>query len=203
MKKMNTLQVKIAPRIAAFFFVAGTMVAGPRTVLAQELHSFELGANYNLIHTNAPPGGCGCFSLQGGSIWGSYDLSRNFSLVGEAAVQRSANTGVLGQSLLLTSFTIGPQYTWTANGRFQPFGQVLIGGVHAGGSFAPGAGGFPGSAHSVAVLAGGGLIIGLNRHFWLRVFQADYYLTHFANGVNNHQNNLRISAGLLVRFGEK
>jgi F420-0:gamma-glutamyl ligase len=36
----------------------------------------------------------------------------------------------------------------------------------------------------------------LKRHFSLRAFQADYYLSHFANGVNNHQNNLRIGVGL-------
>jgi outer membrane immunogenic protein len=108
--------------------------------------------------------------------------------------------GVSGQSLVLTSYTVGPRYALAKHHHFQPFGQLLVGGVHAGGSFAAGAGGFRGSANSVAVLAGGGLDLVLNRHFSLRTFQADYYLTHFSNGVNNHQNNLRISAGVFFRL---
>ena len=204
MKKMKTLlRAKFAQRLAAFFFVAGTMFTSPNRVLAQEPRSFEIGANYNFVHTNVPPGGCGCFSLEGGSVWASYGFTQTFSAVGEVAVQHSSNVGGSGQSLLLTSYTIGSRYTFATRGRFQPFGQVLVGGVHAGGSFAPGAGGFPGSSNSVAVLAGGGLNFGLNRYLWLRAFQADYYLTHFANGINNHQNNLRISAGFVVRFGDK
>jgi hypothetical protein len=35
----------------------------------------------------------------------------------------------------------------------------------------------------------------------LRAFEADYYLTRFDNGVNDHQNNLRIAAGVIIRLG--
>jgi hypothetical protein len=49
--------------------------------------------------------------------------------------------------------------------------------------------------------AGGGLDIGLTRHIAVRAFEADYYLTRFDNGVNDHQNNLRIAAGVVIRFG--
>jgi hypothetical protein len=34
----------------------------------------------------------------------------------------------------------------------------------------------------------------------VRLIEADYLVTTFDNGVNNHQNNLRIGAGLVVRF---
>ena len=49
--------------------------------------------------------------------------------------------------------------------------------------------------------AGGGLDISLTRRIALRALEADYYLTRFDNGVNDHQNNLRIAAGVIVRFG--
>jgi hypothetical protein len=49
--------------------------------------------------------------------------------------------------------------------------------------------------------AGGGLDIGLTRHIAVRAFEADYYLTRFDNGVNDHQNNLRIDAGVVIRLG--
>lgn len=37
---------------------------------------------------------------------------------------------------------------------------------------------------------------------WLaiRPFQADYFLTQFTNGANNRQNNLRLSAGVVLRL---
>jgi len=156
MKKMKSLlQGKLAHGLAAFFLLSGTMLLGPSNALAQESRSFDIGANYTFVHTNAPPGGCGCFSLQGGSAWGSYGFTQTFSVVGEVAVQRSVNVGVSKQTLRLTSYTTGPRFTWSKHHRFQPFRQMLVGGVHAGGSFAPGAGGFPGSANSVAVVAGG------------------------------------------------
>jgi hypothetical protein len=37
----------------------------------------------------------------------------------------------------------------------------------------------------------------------VRLIDADYLLTTFDNGSNNHQNNLRISAGVVVHIGEK
>ena len=37
--------------------------------------------------------------------------------------------------------------------------------------------------------------------FALRLVEADYFVTTFANGVNDHQNNLRLSFGVVARFG--
>ena len=53
------------------------------------------------------------------------------------------------------------------------------------------------------MVAGGGFDVGITRHLAARAFEADYYLTHFSNGLNDRQNNLRISAGIIFRFGEK
>lgn len=39
-------------------------------------------------------------------------------------------------------------------------------------------------------------------HWSLRVAEAGYLLTTSSNGLNDHQNNLRISSGLLDRFGK-
>jgi outer membrane immunogenic protein len=37
----------------------------------------------------------------------------------------------------------------------------------------------------------------------LRALEADYYRTQFPNGLNDRQNNLRLSAGVIFRFGER
>jgi peptidoglycan-associated lipoprotein len=85
--------------------------------------------------------------------------------------------------------------------RFKPFAQVLFGGAHASGSLAPGSASISGSPNAFAMTGGGGLDIGLTEHILLRAIQADYYLTHFDNGVNTRQNNFRIGAGLVIHFG--
>jgi hypothetical protein len=47
---------------------------------------------------------------------------------------------------------------------------------------------------------GGGLDLRVNRRFSVRLAEVDYLLTTVHNDTNNHQNNLRISAGAILRF---
>ena len=46
----------------------------------------------------------------------------------------------------------------------------------------------------------GGLDLRVNPRFSIRLVEADYLLTTFDNGSNNHQNNLRVSAGVVIHF---
>jgi hypothetical protein len=60
-----------------------------------------------------------------------------------------------------------------------------------------------GSANAGAAFAsnlGGGFDLNLNRRFSIRIIEADYLVTTFNNGANNHQNNTRISAGVVIHF---
>jgi peptidoglycan-associated lipoprotein len=172
-----------------------------RPALAQDGSRVDVGVDYNYVRTNLPAGGCGCFALNGGSGWAAFNFSRSLGIVGEIASQEASNISSTGADLTLTSFLAGPRYRRRVAGRFAPFIQLLLGGAHAGGSLAPGSSGLPGSANAFAMIAGGGLDIGLTRHIALRAFEADYYLTRFDNGTNDHQNNLRIAAGVIIRFG--
>jgi outer membrane immunogenic protein len=160
----------------------------------------ELGINYNYVRANAPPGGCGCFSMNGGNAWASYDFTKSFSAVAEFSAQHAGNISATGEDLTLFSYLFGPRYTLRKSDRWLPFGQVLLGGAHASGTFEPSLTGGSGSFNSFSMVAGGGLDISVNSHIGLRAFEGDYYLTQFPNGVNGRQNNLRISAGLVLRF---
>jgi hypothetical protein len=51
----------------------------------------------------------------------------------------------------------------------------------------------------MAVLAGGGLDIPMNRHVVIRAIQGDYLRTQLPNGEGNQQNLLRLSAGIVLR----
>ncbi|MGD0348576.1 MAG: cell envelope biogenesis protein OmpA, partial [Terracidiphilus sp.] len=83
----------------------------------------------------------------------------------------------------------------------QPFGQVLVGIAHSSGTLVQGSNSAttnPGAAFASNL--GGGLDLNTTRRFSIRLFEADYLVTTFNNGTNNHQNNLRIGAGVVVHF---
>jgi peptidoglycan-associated lipoprotein len=165
-----------------------------------EKSALEFGADYNYVRANGPPGGCGCFSMNGGNVWAGYRLSDSFSAVAEFSAQQAGNINGSGEDLTLFSYLFGPRYTLRKSERWLPFGQVLLGGAHASGSFEPSLEGGSGSFNSFSMIAGGGLDIDVTRRVGVRVAEVDYYLTRFPNGVNGRQNNLRISAGFFFRF---
>jgi outer membrane immunogenic protein len=107
-----------------------------------------------------------------------------------------------GYSLTLSTFTVDARYfPRTGHSHVQAFGQVLVGLVHSSGTLVGGSN--PGAANAGAAFAAnicGGLDLKANRSFAIRLIEADYLVTTVDNSSNNHQNNLRISAGVVVRF---
>lgn len=174
--------------------------ARAQTYEARDSARLEIGFDYNYVRANGPPSGCGCFSMNGGNAWIGLPLGHHFSAVAEFSGQYADDVNATRSDLTLYSYLFGPRYTPWDSSRFRPFGQALVGGAHASGTFQPNASGGSGSSNAFAVAAGGGVDIGVMRHFALRAIEADYYLTRFPNGVNGHQNNLRISAGFILRF---
>jgi peptidoglycan-associated lipoprotein len=192
----------LTKRLALLLVAPGFGLMAPWPAVAQGRSLVDAGVAYNYVRSNAPAGGCGCLSLNGGSGWVGFNFTRSIAIVGELSSQHASGISGTRADLTLTSFLVGPRYTLTRTGHLAPFVQLLLGGAHAGGTLAPGGSALSESANAFAFTAGGGLDIGLTRHIALRAFQADYYLTHFDNGINNRQNNLRIAAGVIFRFGE-
>jgi peptidoglycan-associated lipoprotein len=144
--------------------------------------------DYSYLRSNAPPGDCGCFNLNGGSATFAWTLKPegHFALVGDITAAHAGSISSSGYDLTLSSYTVGARYRFKVpQPSLQPFGQLLVGIAHSSGSL------------------GGGLDLRANRRFSVRLVEADYLLTTFDNGTNNHQNNLRVSAGVVMHFGEK
>jgi outer membrane immunogenic protein len=160
----------------------------------------ELALTYTFVHANAPPGGCGCFSLNGGSAEFAWPAgSRGFALAGDVTVGHANSIGSSGASLTLSSFTAGVRYSPPLKRtRFQPFGEVLAGYGHISGSLTQRQ--TTSSSNGFAANLGGGLDAHLNQRLSLRLIEADYLVTTFDNGSNNHQNLLRLSTGIVLRF---
>jgi peptidoglycan-associated lipoprotein len=169
-------------------------------------YRMELAAGYTYLHSNAPPGGCGCFNLNGGNATFAWPvMSGRFALVGDFTIAHAGTVSTTGNSLTLSTYTAGGRYLpRLSHSPIQPFGQALIGLAHAGGTLVQGAN--PGAANAGAAFAaniGGGADLKATPRVSVRLIEADYWLTTFDNGSNNHQNNLRISSGIVVRFGER
>ncbi len=168
------------------------------TAQAQDLPQVDVGIDYNYVRTNAPPGGCGCIALHGADGWVAFHFTHSIAIVGQVSGQHASNIEGTGADLTFTSFLAGPRYSFNVTRRVVPFAQVLFGGAHVSGSL-PGAS-LVGSSNAFAMTIGGGFDIGLSPHFAVRAAQLDYFMTRFPNGINDRQNNLRLSAGIVLRF---
>jgi peptidoglycan-associated lipoprotein len=164
----------------------------------------ELALEYSYLRSNAPPGGCGCFNLNGGSATFAWTLRPGgaFALVGDVTAAHQGSISTSGYSLTLSSYTAGARYRLKLRQpSWQPFGQVLIGLARSSGSLVQGQNSATSNAGAAfAANLGGGLDLRANRRFSFRLVEADYLVTTFNNGTNDHQNNLRLSTGVVVRF---
>ncbi len=163
----------------------------------------ELAVAYNYERSNVPPGGCTCFGLNGGSASFAWPVRPGgFALVADVGVAHSGSITGSGYSLTLSTFTAGTRYLpRLGSSKVQPHGQVLVGFAHSGGTLVSGANtAVSNSGAAFAAQVGGGLDLKLNRRFSIRMAEADYLVTTFKNGVNDHQNNLRLGAGAVFHF---
>jgi peptidoglycan-associated lipoprotein len=167
----------------------------------------ELALQYTYLRSNAPVGECTCFSPEGGSASIGVPLpGRHFSLAGDVTAGHASGISNGSYDLTLTVFTAGLRFTpGFKMGRLVPYGQILAGGAHAGGSLVSGNAPANNSSVAFASNVGGGLDLLLHPEgrVSLRLVEADYLTTLFRNGQNDHQNNLRISVGIVVRMGHR
>jgi outer membrane immunogenic protein len=197
---MERIMIRTILIFAALLALAGT---GVSPAYAQEGFSGDAAASYQWVHTNAGPGQCGCFGMNGGGVSASWNVRGPWAVVADFSSQVAKGAPTVGSSLTVTSALAGARFelpwmrrSWIhAAHRVQPFAQVLVGAAHAGG----GAAGLGDGTNKFAARLGGGVDVPLSRHFSVRG-QVDYYATTFANATNDHQNNLLIGAGVVYRW---
>ena len=192
--------------LLSFLFIAIVSPSAVAQVSAAESdrRSPELALEYNYVRANAPPAQCDCFSLNGGSVSLAQPLAAShLSAVVDAAVVHGSGISSGGYDLTLFSFVSGVRYRPMFRPRWNPFGQVLVGVANASGTLVEG--NTPAANDSTlnfASLVGGGLDYRLRGRWSLRLIDADYLLTRSSNRINDHQNNLRLGAGIVLRFGK-
>jgi outer membrane immunogenic protein len=177
-------------------------MAGP--LMAQASYSGDAALTYHWVRTNAPVGECGCFDLNGGGLSGSWNVAPRWAAVAEISAETAGNALSSGESLTLTSFLAGARYRlpqpWRRGPHSpRPFAQILLGADHAGGGIAANAD----ASYAFATRIGGGIDLPVSSRFAVRILQVDYYLTHFVNATNDHQNNLLLGAGIVFHWSRQ
>jgi opacity protein-like surface antigen len=156
--------------------------------------------------------------LNGGSTSLAFNFNRYLGIVGDFGGFNDSRLQLTGAGVPSTvvdsdgtvfTYLLGPRFSYRKYSRITPFAQVLFGGIHASdvelssGCVGAGCTVVP-SENSFALTAGGGLDFRLHHHIALRLIQAEYLMTRFddlATGSTGTQNDMRLSTGLVFRFG--
>ncbi len=93
-------------------------------------------------------------------------------------------------------FLFGPTFALRRSRSLTPFGHVLLGGIRASRGFV----GVSEANTKFAAAFGGGLDLKVHPNVAIRLFQADYFVTPF---FGLRQDNVRVSGGIVFRFGNK
>lgn len=155
----------------------------------------EFTLNYNYLHANAPPGQCGCFSLNGGSASFALLIRPHWSAVADLTVAHASQVDNTAQDITIINYLFGPRYTWRKQSRYVPYVQALLGGAKEDVNFQ-----FVINRNSFGLSAGGGVTTRLSRRFGWNILQVDYVYTQIPNAKSNRQNNIRVATGLITRF---
>jgi hypothetical protein len=169
----------------------------------------EIFGGYSYMGANIVVSGTR-FNLNGASGSIAYNFNHWLGVVGDFGVYGSGNVGGESRSLTLSSYQFGPRISLRGH-ALVPFGQVLLGGGHATGTLyttSLGNGAAPlGANNGFMLTAGGGVDWKLNHTIGIRLVQTEYLYSQFLNAAGspdkNHQNNLRISAGVTFSFGKR
>ncbi|MGD0425340.1 MAG: outer membrane beta-barrel protein [Candidatus Acidiferrales bacterium] len=147
--------------------------------------------NINTNYPGAPPSAS--YNASGGGGQLEYNANNWLGIVGNLdGYYVSKNSTALAGAF---SYLSGPRFNWR-RGRIAPYAQLLLGGLAATSGI-----GHSGTTNAFAMAAGGGMDFKLSKLISIRPIQAEYYLTKFPDGLNNRQNNFRLSSGVVFRFG--
>ena len=195
--------------IKAYAFLSGMLLISGVVVNAQETAPTpraEVGLNYGFTRVNTG-GTAGDFTQNGGSGYLEYNLNRYVGLVADLGGYHNGNINNFQIDNTVFTYLFGPRFNWRMS-RVTPYIQMLVGGARISASYFDPATSLRVAGHQngFASALGGGLDIALTNHISLKPIQLEYLMTQDPNPFTtalHTQNNLRYSAGVVLRLGAK
>ena len=157
--------------------------------------------------------------LHGGSTSVAFNFNRYFGLVADFGGYANSRVTLFSPAASQTfdsngrayTYLFGPRFSYRHYEHFTPFFEALVGGTHASSVTISGCTGDPActplaSENAFAGLLGVGFDIPITRHVAWRLIEGDFLATRFhdpfsASGGRDWQKNVRLSSGLVFRFG--
>jgi peptidoglycan-associated lipoprotein len=171
----------------------------------------DIGVTYTLERSKIATTGCACFWMQGGSVDANIPVYHG---LGAAVAFAGAHKSDIAPSIDLGELSLmgGPRYTLSTNRwsehwmtpRHQTsvFAEALFGFVHGFDSQFPSGTTLKPTANALSMQFGGGLNIGLAKHFGVRAPELYYVRTNLPNNTNDTQNDLRLGFGFSYHIGK-
>jgi opacity protein-like surface antigen len=157
--------------------------------------TLDIAGGFTAVHANAAPAQCGCFYMYGGSAQVVANDASGISFVFDYGTTNTSNINGENHNLRLSTYLAGGRYTYRSQRKFSPFGQVLVGVGHSNTNFV-----IDKSTSTIAFSTGGGVDYDISSRFSIRIAQAEYLLTHVPNGVNNEQNQIRLTSRVVFHI---
>jgi hypothetical protein len=188
------------------FFIAALSLVLPIIAQAQDAPRVEVFGGYSYMRLDDDGSGLDR-DLNG------FNMSGNIKVLGKRLGLKADVSGHFGQITIAPGvsnidqrqflFLFGPQYSLRTSGKIQPFAHALFGfeNLRLNNDVI---GDLTDTGFAFA-LGGGVDVKALGSKLMFRMVQADYVLTKFSDSAssgNNTNNNLRISTGLVFRFGK-
>lgn len=160
--------------------------------VAQDVPKAEVFGGYSYLRFN--PGGGTSFNNNGWNASLTGNLNKWLGFTGDfGGTYNGLATGVNSN---LHTYMFGPKLTYRRD-KIAPYVHVLFGGAH---SSLTAAGFGSSSSNAFSFATGGGVDYKVKDRISLRLVQLDYLNTRFADA---HQNNFRLSTGLVFNLGKK
>lgn len=175
-------------RLAYGFIVALLLL--PLPVAAQNTPALEVFGGYTHL-----VGGLNDSSFNLNGFEGSVTENLNKWFGGTLDISTGFGTEA-GYKVNSQSIAYGPVFAYRKNPRLVPFAHGQLGAVRGSAEYL----GISKPEYRFGMLGGGGIDVKLDDRVSLRLIQVDYLLTHFSM---MRQDNVRISAGFVFRFGHK
>jgi hypothetical protein len=171
-----------------FGLLIGMLLLASWSATAQKVEAF---AGYSFVQFQ-PGSGASSVDFNGGVGSVAYNFTKMFGAVGEVAGYHASPGGT---DVTAITYLFGPKVSVHV-GRFTPFAQVLLGGIHGSG------GGV--SEDAFATAFGGGLDFKVTHHFAVRIGQFEDLYTRFDTSgfasSGNSQNSFRYSTGVVFKL---
>lgn len=207
MQKTLRTGVLLAGTLVATLFSASSASAQQHAPGTHHVQSYDAAVLFNFERAQVAQTGTPSFWLKGGSFDASATVYKGLGIALNLTGGHASNVQP-GVDVSKFSYMFGPRYTlsinrytdrMTKNHPTQVFGEWLFGGAHAFDSIFPGPSGVTSSTNGFSTQLGGGLDVGVTKHFGVRALELDYLHTALPNNASDSQNDFRIGFGLSYR----